>query len=431
MPEYAIRVNEISKRYRIGGQAKSHDTLLASMAGLFANPLSSYRRLRSLVSFSDNNESNTIWALRDISFDILEGKTVGLIGRNGSGKSTLLKIMSRITEPSTGEISLKGRTASLLEVGTGFHPELTGRDNVYLNGAILGMSRPDVTRKFDEIISFSGVEKFIDTPVKHYSSGMKVRLGFAVAAHLEPEILLVDEVLAVGDAEFQKRCMKKMGEVGGEGRTVIFVSHHLPSVARLCSRSILLESGEVVADGDTSAVLQQYSERLLETGSEKDWRKEEAPGDDVVRLLSVAALVDGVPAPAVIDVCGEVTIAIEYEVYSKGYKITPAIHVFDGQSNWVFASIDIDPVWHNKRRDIGRYRASAIIPSNIFAEGTFTIGVSIASLEPTVDHLFDPDCVSFTTYDPVRGDSARGEYHGSFPGSLRPKLVWTNELTAL
>ncbi len=255
MTDIAIHVENLSKRYNIGRTQQQHDTLRdALMAGL-RTPI---ERVRRNGRGSDGHTTDTIWALRDVSFDINRGEVIGIIGRNGAGKSTLLKILSQITEPTAGQAIINGRVGSLLEVGTGFHPELTGRENIYLNGAILGMKKVEIDRKFDEIVSFSGIEKFLDTPVKRYSSGMTVRLAFAVAAHLEPEILLVDEVLAVGDAAFQRKCLGKMSSVAKEGRTVVLVSHQMSAVVRLCERTILMGQGKVQMDGPADHVVQSY-----------------------------------------------------------------------------------------------------------------------------------------------------------------------------
>lgn len=260
----AIRVKEMSKRYRIGLKEVTHDTLGAALITWIKSPVTNYRRLRSLSKFDQNGESEDIlWALKDISFEVEEGEALGVIGRNGAGKSTLLKILSRITEPTIGKAEIRGRVSSLLEVGTGFHPELTGRENIYLNGTILGMSKKEIDGKFDEIVDFSGVEKFIDTPIKRYSTGMNVRLAFAVAAHLEPEILIIDEVLAVGDAEFQKKCLGKMDSVAKSGRTVLFVSHNLPAVQTLCTSAIVLENGKLIYKGSSESAVRFYLDRTF------------------------------------------------------------------------------------------------------------------------------------------------------------------------
>jgi lipopolysaccharide transport system ATP-binding protein len=258
MVAIAVRTELLGKRYRIGLAAQRPRTLREAITLTAGAPLRNLRRLRSAASSGGREGPDLIWALRDVSFEMREGEVVGIIGRNGAGKSTLLKLLSRITEPTTGSADIYGRVGSLLEVGTGFHQELTGRDNIYLSGSILGMDRGYITRRFDEIVEFAGIGVFLDTPVKRYSSGMYLRLAFAVAAHMEPEVLIVDEVLAVGDTEFQKKCLGKMGTVAREGRTVLFVSHNLDAVQRLCSRSILLERGTLVADGPTAEINHRY-----------------------------------------------------------------------------------------------------------------------------------------------------------------------------
>jgi lipopolysaccharide transport system ATP-binding protein len=264
MSEIAIRVDNLSKRYRIGLQEEVHDTLVGAVIGLARQPLENLRRLRQLSRFDDDDTEDTIWALKDVSFEVKQGEVVGIIGRNGAGKTTLLKILSRITHPTRGRAELQGRVSSLLEVGTGFHPELTGRENVYLNGTILGMRKIEIDQKFDEILEFSGIEKFIDTPVKRYSSGMRVRLAFSVAAHLEPEILLVDEVLAVGDVAFQKKCLDKMEDVSKAGRTVLFVSHNMAAVEGLCRRGLVMDAGRIVFDGEIRTAIDRYVTSLVD-----------------------------------------------------------------------------------------------------------------------------------------------------------------------
>jgi lipopolysaccharide transport system ATP-binding protein len=286
MSNYAIQVKNLGKMYRIGGKQQSYDTFREIISRAALSPFRKIRDLARGQSYAAAGLHEEIWALKDVTFDVKHGEVVGIIGRNGAGKSTLLKILSRITDPSAGYADIYGRVGALLEVGTGFHPELTGRENVYLNGAILGMSRRDIDQKFDEIVDFAGVEKFIDTPVKHYSSGMGLRLGFAVAAHLEPEILVVDEVLAVGDAEFQKKCLGKMSDVALEGRTVLFVSHNLGAVSAICERSILLEYGQIIFDDISDNTIQEY----LTTGSKntadlRDMPRHEGTGD--VRFTSI------------------------------------------------------------------------------------------------------------------------------------------------
>src|SRR6185503_18260307 len=313
-----IKVENLGKRYRLGARQTPYGSLRDSLAGVVRAP---WKRLQR------NGPNPLIWALRDVSFTIQPGEAVGIVGRNGAGKSTLLKLLSRITEPTTGLIELYGRIASLLEVGTGFHPELTGRENIYLNGAILGMTRAEIRRKFDEIVAFAEVEPFIDTPVKHFSSGMYLRLAFAVAAHLEPEILLVDEVLAVGDARFQRKCLDKMQEVGKQGRTVLFVSHNMPAVTRLCSRTILLDAGRVIGDGPSSEIVSAYLSSGLGTTAAREWPElDEAPGNDVVKLRAVRVQSQAGTVTDAMDIRRPITIEMDYEVLKSGHVLVPNLH---------------------------------------------------------------------------------------------------------
>jgi len=266
MTHPAIETHKLSKRYRIGLKEIMHETLAGATAAWLRAPIANYKRLRRLSVFDENEDgTDTIWALKDVSLEFQSGEIVGLVGRNGAGKTTLLKVLSRITEPSQGTAKIRGRIGSLLEVGTGFHPDLTGRENIYLNGTILGMRRHEIDKRFDEIVEFSGVEKFIDTPVKRYSTGMAVRLGFAVGAHLDPEILLIDEVLAVGDAGFRKKCLGKMGDVARSGRTVLFVSHNMSAISGLCDRVVWIEGGKVAGDGPAGQIVEQYMTSVRRT----------------------------------------------------------------------------------------------------------------------------------------------------------------------
>jgi lipopolysaccharide transport system ATP-binding protein len=319
MSDIAIRVQELGKRYKLGAPER-YRTLRDTLADVFTAPSRWFRRVPSASA-----GEQTFWALKDISFDVKQGDVVGIIGRNGAGKSTLLKVLSRITEPTAGQADIHGRVASLLEVGTGFHPELTGRENIYLNGAILGMKKAEIRRKFDEIVAFSEVEKFIDTPVKHYSSGMYVRLAFAVAAHLEPEILIVDEVLAVGDAAFQKKCLRRMGEVANEGRTVLFVSHNMTAVQSLCTRAILLRGGRVVADGPTHDTVVQY------IGMDNDGHSSSAElrdhphrlgrnADHAARMTAVTLESEEEPLSGELHMGGPLTIRVDFESPERPLK---------------------------------------------------------------------------------------------------------------
>ena len=286
MNDFMIRVEGLSKQYRIGAKQENYRTLRDTLTEAVVSP---FRRASMLLrgqATSASKLNETIWALKDVSCEIKRGEVVGVIGRNGAGKSTLLRILSRVTEPTAGFAEVYGRLGSLLEVGTGFHPELTGRENIYLNGAILGMKKAEIQRKFDEIVAFAEVEKFLDTPVKHYSSGMYLRLAFAVAAHLEPEVLLVDEVLAVGDVEFQKKCLGKMGDVVKEGRTILFVSHNMAAVFALCPRSILLDTGCVIADGPTQQVADQYIQTISKVADIPLAERVDEIGDQTLKFVA-------------------------------------------------------------------------------------------------------------------------------------------------
>ena len=318
------------------------------------------KKYRSLYHFDDidpdqaEESPDIIWALRDVSFEIRKSEVVGVVGINGAGKSTLLKILSKITTPTHGRATIFGKVSSLLEVGTGFHPELTGRENVYLNGTIIGMRKKEIDAKFDEIVDFSGVEKFIDTPVKRYSSGMRVRLAFSVAATLEPDILIIDEVLAVGDARFQKKCLNKMQDVGRRGRTVIFVSHNMPAVTRLCSRTILLGGGKIVADGPSADVVGHYLNAENGGTSERIWPAQEAPGDDVVRLLSMRIRTQSGLVTETVDISQTFCVELNYEVLKDGYELQVHFHVLNQEGINAFMSIENDPDWRRKPRPSGR-----------------------------------------------------------------------------
>ena len=431
MSDIAVRVDRLSKQYRIGAQ-KSNDTLrdniMSNLKSLFGrnghSPRS--RNAGSMESAEQTGASDSIWALRDVSFEVKEGEVVGIIGRNGAGKSTLLKILSRITQPTHGRIEINGRVSSLLEVGTGFHGELTGRENVYMNGTILGMKRVEIARKFDEIVAFSGVEQFIDTPVKHYSSGMYLRLAFAVAAHLEPEILIVDEVLAVGDADFQKKCLGKMAGVAKEGRTIFFVSHNMPAITRLCERVIYLNEGKLCHDGPTHEVVKAYLHSGLGSMSSREWLdQDKAPGAEVARLWAVRIRTEDGQCTDRIDIRKPVGLEIEYEVLKPDYKLMPAVGLYNEEGVCVFHALEHDPAWRGRVRPSGRYRSTAWIPGNYLAEGTMFVDVGLGTLDPNIRQFYERQAVAFQVIDSVDGDSARGDYAGSMLGVVRPLLNWS------
>jgi lipopolysaccharide transport system ATP-binding protein len=364
-------------------------------------------------------------ALTDVSFDIQRGEAVGIIGRNGAGKSTLLKILSRITAPTTGEIRLRGRVAALLEVGTGFHSELTGRENIFLNGAIMGMTRAEVRASFDEIVAFAEVDKFLDTPVKRYSSGMYVRLAFAVAAYLRPEILVVDEVLAVGDSAFQKKCLGKMADVATGGRTVLFVSHNMAAITRLCSRAILLRDGKVVADDRVDGVVTQYLRGADDSPISVDFTAgSRIPGNEHVRLLATRVVGEGLDG-AVVDIRKPLRIEIDYEVLQEKLALHPNVHVFHEDGTCVFISNDSIDADTRRPRPVGKYRASVEVPGNFLGEGMYSVGVAISTFEPVIAHFFERGALAFQVHDPGEGDTVRGTYAGPLPGAVRPLLPWS------
>ena len=437
MNNIAIRLENVNKVYRLGAKDEKEDSFLKSFARMVKSPVKNYRKYRSLYDFSDIDfdnpdatvDPNVLWALRNVSFDVNKGEIVGIIGRNGAGKSTLLKILSKITPPARGRVEIHGRTSSLLEVGTGFHPELTGRENVYLNATILGMRKREVDLKFDEIVEFSGVEKFLDTPVKRYSSGMRVRLAFAVAAHLEPEILIIDEVLAVGDAAFQEKCLNKMQDVGREGRTVFFVSHNMQAVTRLCERVIALRDGQLVADGGAHEMVAAYMHEGTMSSCERTWKDiNTAPGGNIARLSSVRIKDENGHTTASFDIRKPIGLEMTFEVIQAGYTLLPHFKLVGDQGVVAFISVDVDPAWRKKKRPIGTYTTTAWIPGNILSEGDFFIHAAMTTLEPQgILQFHEKEAVSFRVVDPMEGDSARGDWVNELGGLVRPLLKWETE----
>jgi lipopolysaccharide transport system ATP-binding protein len=424
MSDIAIRVENLSKLYSIGTGKKRYDTLRDEIADTVRVLLTRNGR-RPSVSGPDN----TIWALKDVSFEIQQGEVVGIIGRNGAGKSTLLKILSRITEPTKGQAEIYGRIGSLLEVGTGFHSELSGRENIYLNGAILGMKKAEIHRKFDEIVAFADVEKFIDTPVKRYSSGMYVRLAFAVAAHLEPEILVVDEVLAVGDARFQRKCLNKMQEVGQQGRTVLFVSHNMPAVTRLCPRAILLDEGRVLEDGRSSQAVGAYFTSGLGITAAREWPDPtKAPGREIARLCAVTVRNEDGRIRDSIDIAQAVTIEMEYEVLRPSYVLLPNLQFYNHDGIHIFGAYEVDAKWRRQPRSPGRYISRVVIPGNFLNDGTIYVGAGLEAINPPRFQFYERDAVAFHVTEGSGSNSARGDYTGRIGGVIRPVFKWSTEL---
>jgi len=372
-----------------------------------------------------SKKRDEIWAVKDVSFEMPAGEVLGVIGRNGAGKSTLLKILSRITEPTEGIAIIRGRVGSLLEVGTGFHPELTGRENVYLNGAILGMRKREIERKFDEIVAFAEVERFIDTPVKRYSSGMYVRLAFAVAAHLEPEVLLVDEVLAVGDTAFQKRCLGRMGEVAREGRTVLFVSHNLIAVRTLCERAILLRDGRLAADGTPAEAIDAYLGAARVSKAETVWGDAAgAPGNELFRLSAVRIRnTEGLPAARLWS-NQPFDIEVEYRNLVEGARLGATVVLFNEENVLVFGSLsNTEPRWHGRPLHVGIFRSTCRIPGDLLAEGGYTVSVIVWTNNYASSHREDEVVEFEIELDPA----FRDDYLGSWPGILQPRLEWTTD----
>lgn len=426
MSKTVISVENLSKQYDLGviGTGTISRDLNRWWARVRKQP-DPYTRIGQKDAFEEIGQ--TILALDDVSFQVQQGEALGIIGRNGAGKSTLLKILSRVTAPTSGVVRMRGRIGSLLEVGTGFHPELTGRENVYLNGAILGMKKAEVAAKFDEIVSFAGVERFIDTPVKRFSSGMYVRLAFAVAAHLDPEILIVDEVLAVGDAEFQKKCLGKMGEVAGEGRTVLFVSHNMNMISRLCPHCLLLNQGRIAIQGDTSEVIQYYLNHDTSSPSVREWTDfDSAPGDAVAKLRSVKVCDAAGNIVEKIEIREPFFVEINYWNLQDKLKPTAILHFVNSEGTTLFATNDWnDHVWRDTPRSPGLVTSRCQIPGNFLSEGAHSLLVAVNTYNPDVVHAFIRDAVSFVVVDHSEGDGARGEYAGGkWPGVVRPKLVW-------
>jgi lipopolysaccharide transport system ATP-binding protein len=428
MSTLAIRVENLSKQYRIGEiQASYHslrETLMSAVTDLPRRFVSVFRNSAARGSEGDN----TIWALNDVSFEIERGEVVGIIGRNGAGKSTLLKILSRITEPTKGFADIHGRVGSLLEVGTGFHGELTGRENVYLNGAILGMRKAEITRKFDDIVAFAEVEKFIDTPVKHYSTGMYLRLAFAVAAYLEPEILIVDEVLAVGDANFQRKCLDKMQDVGQHGRTVLLVSHNMSAITRMCDRAILLNEGTVMRDGPATEVVGAYMSSGLAATSTREWPDPaKAPAGALARLRAVRVRNEDGQITDTVDIRRPVNIEMEYEVLEPGRVFVPYIKFQTQEGIVAFETNDLDPKWRGRPRPAGRWISSTCVPGNFLSEGILLVSAGLITRNPASKQFIAREVVAFQVVDTLEGDSARGDWNGNFSGVVRPLLKWSTE----
>lgn len=401
MPELAISARSLGKRYRLGRVESGFHAL--------------GRRVRRRAS------AGGMWALENLTFDVPAGQTLALVGRNGAGKSTLLKILARITEPTSGYVDVRGRVGALLEVGTGFHGDLTGRENIFLNGSIHGMSRSEVRRKLDAIIEFSGVSRHIDTPVKWYSSGMYVRLAFAVAAHLEPEILVVDEVLAVGDADFQRRCIGRMSDVAQEGRTVLFVSHNMQIVRSLCERTILLESGKIVADGLTDPVVRQYLTSLVPVESgRREWSFDAMPGNDDCRLAAVQVIGDKDEATSSFFSSETIRLVVELDVRTRDDGLVVVFDLAASDGSTVFRSYSADAGLKFGAQP-GRRSVSCAIPSGLLNHGRYIVNMRVHA--HGIDGIINEPGVLYFDVSPDHGENSSAYFHQR-PGVIAPVLQW-------
>ncbi len=415
-----ISIENVSKSYRLGviGSGTLREDLQSWWHRVRGLP-DPNRRLDQMHPAVDGH---TLWALQNVSLEVGQGEVLGIIGRNGAGKSTLLKILSRVTAPTSGRIRVKGRVASLLEVGTGFHPELTGRENVFLNGAILGMTKAEVARKFDEIVAFSEIAQFIDTPVKRYSSGMYVRLAFAVAAHLEPEILVVDEVLAVGDASFQKKCLGKMGDVAGEGRTVLFVSHNMIAVQSLCARVVWLKNGQVVGDGPAADTVARYLRGDQQTGWEHAWPEgPAAPGSPAVKLKRMRVSPAGGGATDQIAMQSPLRVEVQYRVVKPGTVAHVTLHFYNQQGLILFTATSCSaPGWSMKAHPAGIYEAVCQVPAHVMNSGYHSIAVLVVEEGNRVTYQQS----AVVGFDIVDAAVREGGYMGREPGVVQLRLPW-------
>lgn len=414
MTDTVIHVENLSKKYIIGASQERYDTIRDLLVHAVKAPFQ--KKVK--------DESRVLWALRDISFDIERGSVIGIVGRNGAGKSTLLKVLSRVTDPTSGIGEIHGRVGSLLEVGTGFHPELTGRENIQLNGAILGMKRTEIEKKFDEIVEFSEVSKFIDTPVKRYSSGMYLRLAFAVAAHLEPDILVVDEVLAVGDAEFQRKCLGKMSDVANEGRTVLFVSHNMSAILRLTDETLVLEKGKVIKRAPSAEAVDYYlSSGFVETG-ERKWDADEVP-PDADPFRPVALRIKNAQGKVVntIRSVEEMTIEFEYQLSAAITGLRVGLYLMSTRGEFIFTTFDTDEPANfeeNAVRKAGHYFSRCCIPADTFNEGRFVVGVNASAYR--INRYFQDERVITFNVDPAGAPGMH--WPEQRLGPIRPRLNW-------
>jgi lipopolysaccharide transport system ATP-binding protein len=423
MKPSVLRLENLGKRYKY----RHNGTILSSAKSMTKNVA------RSLLGFGgvkaaspeDDLPEGEFWALKNINFDVYHGDVVGIVGKNGAGKSTLLKILSRITAPTVGSAEVRGRIGALLEVGTGFNPELTGRENIFLSAAILGMTSAEVQTDLEKIIDFSGVERFLDMPVKHYSSGMYMRLAFSVAAHLRHEILLIDEVLAVGDAEFQRKCVGKISDEAKSGRTVLFVSHNMSAVLSLCNRAILLEGGTIAKQGTPEEVVDAYLGKINQFSSNRTWlQPQNAPGNHLFRFKSVRLFDDEGIERARFSNSESWTFEIQYWILEPGIKMGATAAIYDAASSCIFGSLsNLEPEWHGKSRPAGLYVSRVHVPPDLMKDGTYSIAALLWD-QGYVDNVRLDDALQFEIFD---SGNLRGDYFGGWEGVIHPRLKWTCE----
>jgi lipopolysaccharide transport system ATP-binding protein len=408
----AIEVEGLGKRYSLGED--------------FARYLTIRESITSWLRRAPRDGIPEVWALREVGFALEEGEVLGIIGRNGAGKTTLLRIIGRITEPTTGVARTRGRVGTLLEVGTGFHPELTGRENIYLNGAVLGMSTAEITRRFDEIVEFSDVERFLDTPLKRYSAGMQLRLAFAVAAHLEPEIVVVDEVLAVGDVAFQQKCLGKMSDVASEGRTVLFVSHSMGAIESLCERVLWLEQGRLMGDGPSRDVISQYLGSVAHLKTSQTWDEAlEAPGNEWVRLRSASVYPEGGNPSDAITVHTPIVIDFQYDNLRPETYLNLSLHLYSAEGVLVLNAVPVnEPNWYGRPYPEGRFRDRCHMPGNLLNAGRYRVELLVVRDKSVVEYR-DSAVLEFDVHDVV---DTTGSFEGDWVGVVRPPLEWRTEL---
>lgn len=424
--DIAIRTSNLGKAYRLGIFSQQKHSGYDFLG--FDLPL---QRLWPVLLGDEQDVTkadNVFWALRDLDLEIRRGEVVGIIGKNGSGKSTLLKLLARVTEPSTGYADVTGQVGSLLEVGTGFHPELTGRQNVFLNGSIMGMAHEQIERRFDEIVSFAEVEQFIDTPVKHYSSGMYMRLAFSVAAHMECDILIVDEVLAVGDAHFQRKCLARIDSEVKSGKTVLFVSHNTQTIMQICTRCILFEGGRMTEDGLPQTIVESYISRTEPATTQRRWDADDAPTSEQRSFRVRSFFVRNYEGFAIqrYDVKESIRFEVEFDVLEARYPLDVVVTIRHESGVSLSVSVDnLESPWRNKVRPVGRYSAACVVPANLLNEGLFWVDVSVQASNRSSEYVSCPGAGSFYVIDDLAAAGVRGDWQGKwFNSILRPRFDW-------